>query len=304
MNEAPPARRRVLGAALRRYRANAGYGLDDAARILDCDRSKISRIETGRRGIRPGDLRELLSEYGVPEKECLALAAIARHNDQRGWWQSDEQVLPGACQDFIMESEAASVRAYAPQRVPALLQTRDYARALAAASVEYVTPEQQDQFVAARLGRQRVLLDGNPPQLWAIISEVALHQAVGGAEVMIGQLERIAEASQGLPSVTVQVLPFASRAHAAASGPFSVLRFPEAPKLRVVYLEGQTGGVYLEREADVARYNLLFEHLQASALSMAASRSLISDVAGKYGDFLPALKDRDSFPRGSGFLFH
>ena len=48
----PPVRRRIVGGALRRHRENAGYTLEDAARVLECDRSKISRIETGQRGIR------------------------------------------------------------------------------------------------------------------------------------------------------------------------------------------------------------------------------------------------------------
>ena len=74
----PPVRRRLLGGALRRYRENLGYALDDAARILECDRSKISRIETGQRGIRPKELRELLTEYGVPDREQAALLAIAQ----------------------------------------------------------------------------------------------------------------------------------------------------------------------------------------------------------------------------------
>ena len=55
-------RRRLVGGALRRYRENVGYALEDAARVLECDRSKISRIETGQRGIRPKELRELLTE--------------------------------------------------------------------------------------------------------------------------------------------------------------------------------------------------------------------------------------------------
>ena len=62
-------RRRLVGGVLRRYRENAGYTLQDAARVLECDRSKISRIETGQRGIRPKELRELLTEYGVPDRE-------------------------------------------------------------------------------------------------------------------------------------------------------------------------------------------------------------------------------------------
>jgi len=62
---APPVRRRLVGGALRRYRENLGYTLEDAARLLECDRSKISRIETGQRGIRGKELRELLAEYGI-----------------------------------------------------------------------------------------------------------------------------------------------------------------------------------------------------------------------------------------------
>lgn len=58
-----------IGAALRRVRVAAGLSIDDAARILDCHRSKISRVETGQRCIRPKELRELLAAYGVDEQE-------------------------------------------------------------------------------------------------------------------------------------------------------------------------------------------------------------------------------------------
>ena len=284
MADVPPARRRLLGAALRRYRESAGYGLNDAARILECDRSKISRIETGQRGIRPKELRELLAAYGVAQDERLALAAMARHNNRRGWWQSYEHVLSDAYQDYIiMESAAESIWAYESQLIPGLLQTVGYARALATASLDYVTSEQQEQFVRARLARQQTLLDDDPPRLWVIMSEGALYQAVGGPAVMSEQLSRLADACQQLPNVTVQVLPFDVGAHAAASGPFTILAFPEAPSLGIVYLEGQKGGIYLEDAIDVDRYNLVFQHLRASALSTAASWSLISEVANKNG---------------------
>src|SRR5260370_40893303 len=82
----PPVRRRLVGGALRRYRENVGYVLEDAARVLECDRSKISRIETGQRGIRPKELRELLTEYAVPESGQAALLALATRAGHRGWW--------------------------------------------------------------------------------------------------------------------------------------------------------------------------------------------------------------------------
>src|SRR5271166_1216207 len=119
----PPVRRRLLGAALRRYRENLGYGLDEAARILDCDRSKISRIETGQRGIRAKELRELLTEYGVAPAEQQALLAIAHRGRESGWWLDYRDVLSVAAQDYlIMEIAAAEILAYEPNHVPDLLQ--------------------------------------------------------------------------------------------------------------------------------------------------------------------------------------
>jgi transcriptional regulator with XRE-family HTH domain len=103
--DAPPVRRRLLGAALRRYRENLGFRLEDAARLLECDRSKISRIETGQRGIRPKELRELLAEYGVGEQERAALAVIA----QVGWRQGYSEVIPESYREFLGLELAASV---------------------------------------------------------------------------------------------------------------------------------------------------------------------------------------------------
>jgi Helix-turn-helix domain len=57
MTDGATLRRSVIGAALRRYREALGYPLDDPARILDCDRSKISRIENGIRAVRLPELR-------------------------------------------------------------------------------------------------------------------------------------------------------------------------------------------------------------------------------------------------------
>jgi len=281
MTDAPPVRRRLLGATLRRFREQAGYTLEDAARILECDRSKISRIETGQRGIRPKELRELLMEYGVDEPRRDALLAVARQAQQAGWWQSYGHVLDDAYQDFIgLEATATTIWTYEAQLVPGLLQTEGYARAIAAASLVNEGQEEHEQFVQVRLTRQQVLTrDDHPLQFWAILSEGALRQLVGGREVMQAQLAHLIDIGSNQPSVNLQVLPFVAGAHAATSGPFVILKFPETPDLGVVYLEGQTGGIYLESAEEVARYILVFEHLRASALSTTATVRLIEEVA-------------------------
>jgi transcriptional regulator with XRE-family HTH domain len=255
-----------------------GYALEDAARVLECDRSKISRIETGQRGIRPKELRELLAEYGVPDREQAALVAIASRGGQHGWWEPYADVLPGSWLDYvIMESAAAEIMTYEAQVVPSLLQTDDYARAIAAAAPRYATDGQREDALAAQAARRRAIL-GAPAgrRLSVILGEAALHQAVGGPEVMAGQVSHLARLAGHAPGLTLQVLPFTAGAHAAAgSASLAILRFPDAPGLGVVYLEALSGGVYLESQEDVARYIRAFALLRSAALSPAESMQLL-----------------------------
>jgi len=278
----PPVRRRLVGAALRRYRENLGYGLEEAARVLDCDRSKISRIETGQRGIRAKELRELLTEYGVAAGEQAALVAIAHRGRQHGWWQAYSDVLTDAGQDFIiLEASASEILAYEPIGIPDLLQTEGYARAIAEADPNCTEEEQRAHAVEAKLARQRLVLGERGTRLDVIIGEGALHQVISGCDVMRPQLTRLAsQAETGAGSIGVQVLPFAAGAHAASGyGPMSILRFTDTPSLGVVHLAGLSGGVSLEGQEDVVRYIRAFAGLRAAALSHAASARLLRDMA-------------------------
>jgi transcriptional regulator with XRE-family HTH domain len=289
----PPVRRRLVGSALRRYRENVGYTLEDAARVLECDRSKISRIETGQRGIRPKELRELLAEYGVPESDQAALVAIASRGGQRGWWHPYAGSFSEAYLDYIiMESLASEIMTYEAQLVPDLLQTDDYARAIAAAEPGYTTSDQREDAIAAMNVRRQGVLTGSPGpsgpsgssgssgrRLWVVLGEGALYQEVGGPGVLAGQIRHLVQLSEDLPDLTLQVLPFSAGAHAAAgSASLAILRFSDAPSLGVVYVEALSGGVYLESQADVARYIRAFALLRASALSAADSVRLLRSL--------------------------
>ena len=273
-------RRRLVGGALRRYRENVGYALEDAARVLECDRSKISRIETGQRGIRPKELRELLTEYGVPASEQLALVSIASRGGQQSWWHPYAGTMSDAYLDYvIMESAASEIMTYEAQLVPDLLQTDEYARAIAAAEPGYVSEQQREDAVAAKAVRRQAVLSGSR-RVSVILGEGALHQAVGGADVLAGQIAHLVRLSQDAPAITLQVLPFSAGAHVGAgSGSLAILRFPDAPTLGVVYLEALSGGVYLDSQSDVARYVRAFALLRAAALSSAGSARLLRGLA-------------------------
>ncbi|MGH7117898.1 MAG: helix-turn-helix domain-containing protein, partial [Acetobacteraceae bacterium] len=278
-------RRRLLGAALRRYREALGYGLEDAARVLDCDRSKISRIETGQRGIRVKELRELLTEYGVPEEEQAALIAVAHRAPQHGWWEEYRDVLPEAAQDYVvMEAAASEILAYEPSAVPDLLQTADYARAVADADPALASDVQRAHAVEVKLSRQRIVLGERRPRFDVVLGEGILHQSVGGTRLMRAQLATlaaIADEGEGLDAaVTLRVLPFAAGAYAAAGyGAMTILRFSETPSLGVIHLTALSGGVSLDGQEEVARYTRAFAQLRAAALAPASSARLLRKAA-------------------------
>jgi Domain of unknown function (DUF5753)/Helix-turn-helix domain len=254
-----------------------GYTLDDAARVLECDRSKVSRIETGQRGIRRKELRELLTEYGIDDQQQAILAAMADPRGARGWYGAYADVLPGAWQDYLLlEAGASRVPIYEAQRIPGLPQTMDYARALAEADPALADDDARDRVVEATLARQKTVLGERKPDIHIIIGEAALHQEVGGPEVMEGQFGLLAGVSGDSGVITVQILPFSSGAHAAVGvGSLAILQFLNTPGLGVVHLGGAGGGVCLEGQEDLAVHARVFEQLRAFALSPARSALLL-----------------------------
>jgi transcriptional regulator with XRE-family HTH domain len=295
----PPVRRRLLGSALREYRESLGYNLDEAARILECDRSKISRIETGDRGIRPKELRELLTEYGVPAVEQEALLAVAHRGRESGWWLDYRDVLSADAQDYvIMEIAAKEILGYEAIQVPSLLQTADYARAVAAADARYTSDEQRAHALEVTLNRQRVVIGGRAPNLDLVVTEGALRQVVGPPWVMRQQLARLAAVAEagyadglaaddapgtGRCPVSLRVLPFAAGAHASASqGPVTLLRFAETPDIGIIHLAALSGGVSLEGRDMMTRYLRAFTQLRAASLDSKRSTALIRAIARGY----------------------
>lgn len=286
----PTIRRRRLGAELRRLREGAGVTIDGVAERLECSASKISRIETGHTTATPRDVRDMLGIYGVVGAECEELVQIAREARQKGWWHPYSTVLTGA---YVgLEAAAGSVRAYEQQVVPGLLQTEEYAKAMIRAARPDITADEVDRRVRVRLGRQSLLIQDDPIDLWVVLDEAVVSRPVGGDAVMRAQLQRLVEAAD-LPNVTLQILPFKAGAHAGMDGTFTILDFPEPNDPDVVYAENATGGLFLEKGDELRKYAFIFDHIRAAALRPEESVALIAKLAKE-----PLWKSR---PRGSAW---
>ncbi|MER6182460.1 MULTISPECIES: helix-turn-helix transcriptional regulator [unclassified Streptomyces] len=280
-NVNPTVRRRRLGQELRRLRELKGMTAEEVAERLLVSQSKISRLENGRRSISQRDVRDLCGVYEVEDVRIVdSLMQMAKDSRQQGWWHSFGDIPYSV---YIgLETDAASLRVYDPQVVPGLLQTRTYAESLISGALPEATPTDIDKRVQVRLRRQeRISAAENPLRLWAVLDEAALRREVGNRQVMIEQLEHLIEMSQ-LPHVTVQMIPFTMGAHPGVSGQYAILEFPDAADSSVVYIEGVTSDLYLEKAQDVQKYSVMYEHLRAQALNVDQSREFISGIAKDY----------------------
>lgn len=280
-NVNPTVRRRRLGQELRRLRELKGMTAEEVAERLLVSQSKISRLENGRRSISQRDVRDLCGVYEVEDVRIVdSLMQMAKDSRQQGWWHSFGDIPYSV---YIgLETDAASLRVYDPQVVPGLLQTRAYAEALITGALPETTPTDIEKRVQVRMRRQdRISAPDNPLRLWTVLDESALRRVVGSRHLMRDQLEHLVEQSQ-LPHVTVQVIPFDMGAHPGLNGQYAILEFPDAADSSVVYIEGVTSDLYLEKANDVQQYSVMYEHLRAQALNVDQSRQLIADIAKEY----------------------
>lgn len=280
--EGPTVRRRRLGLELKKAREAAGMTQEVVSAHFEWHSAKLTRIETARVSVTARDVKDMLVLYGVTDSDYIqAMQALARRSKERSWWTDYKDILRGS---FIgLEAEATSERNWEPIIVPGLLQTEAYMRALMVAGSRLRPVQDVDRRVALRLKRQERLTDATDPlHLSAILDGSVLRRGVGGAEVMRGQLARLAEVAE-LPTVNLQVLPLDAGEHPLMGGPAVLLEFPDAAELDVVYMEG-IAGEYSEGEpAEVARYRRVFERLSATALNRRDTLKAITDALGELG---------------------
>jgi transcriptional regulator with XRE-family HTH domain len=272
-------RLRLLAAELRRLRASAELTREEVAERTGINTATLYRIETGRGRPQRRTLAALLDLYGTSEQQRHDLVALSREADTQGWLQSHHSDLPEQYTTYIgFEAEARSLRNYESLFVPGLLQTEAYARALITGNLPMASEQDVEARVRARMERQAVLTKDDPLRLWVVVDEAALHRLVGGTKVMHEQLTALLAATR-VPHVTVQVISYAAGAHAGMQGSFALMDFPNPADPAVVHIDSMAGDLFLETEADIRRYCLIFDNLRAVALSPADTASLLTTLA-------------------------
>ncbi|HKN51620.1 MAG TPA: helix-turn-helix transcriptional regulator [Amycolatopsis sp.] len=277
-NKRVSVRQRRVSAELRTLRVAAGLTCRELADALDCSESKISRMETGNRGLYADDVSAILGVLHVPTARRNELLALVREGEERNWHEVHGK-LPTNWKDLIrFETEAISIQNYEPMLIPGLAQVPDYSRAIIQGLSNRLSESEVDTLVSARMTRQVIFSRRPAPRIHLIIDETVLTRPVCPAEVMRAQLRHLLNLNER-SNVTIQVVPFTTNAHPGLEGPFVILDFETNPP--VTYMASCGTSSFLEEDEHIARVRLAWQGICAVALSREESLRLVASALGE-----------------------
>jgi len=256
--------RAALGRTLKFLREKAGRTLAQLAAETSYDKSYLYRLETGERLSKRAVMEDLDTHYG--SGDLLV----------RLWRDARKDVIKDKYKAFMELEATARVMWMFQLRVPGLLQTEEYARAvlsgLSGAQTTAGNSEEVEEQVAARMGRQELLHRQPTPSVRVILDESALRRPVPNAKVWKDQLTRLVDAGE-LPSVALQVLPFTAGVHDLMDS--HLWLFWQRVGEPVAYVEGNGFGELIDDPDKVLSFRLSYDLVRDAALTPAESMAFI-----------------------------
>jgi DNA-binding XRE family transcriptional regulator len=244
---------------LRFYRERAKLSGTEMGKIIGCVRSTVSRLESGELKIDEKQATNIDKRWNTGG-HFLRLLKYAKRGHDPDWFR----------EHIHFEAKATALKLCGHSLVPGLLQTEDYARAI------YTIGGSKDveADVAARMARKDTLNRPDPPLVWVLLDEDALHRPVGGPQVMRDQLTQFLELSS-LPNIMVRVVPGSVGYHVGLDGAFKIMTVDGTD---IVFTEAGGGGRLVMDAAEVREFGIAFDRVGSDALSRTSTRSLIEQA--------------------------
>ncbi|MEU0807928.1 helix-turn-helix transcriptional regulator [Streptomyces sp. NPDC005970] len=277
MRSLPTARQLRLGTELRRLRERAGMSSTESGRLLGTNQATISNIEASRLGVSADRLRALARNYRCADNALITALTDMAAERKRGWWEEYRETLHAGLLDLAeLEHHAIELRTAYVAHMPGLLQTIDHAREIFRQAVPPLSPPEVEHHVSHRVKRQAVLYRDKPTPYTAIVHEAALRMRFGGPATARGQLQYILDMTEH-GHIKVLVIPFEAGSF-PASGQSMLYAVGPVPQLDTVQLDTEHGSELLDAPAQLERYRVVLDRMEAVALTEHESRDLIRNI--------------------------
>jgi transcriptional regulator with XRE-family HTH domain len=250
-----------LADELRERRKAAGFTSQDAlAKVLNCDRTRVTKAETGQ-SVPTDDLLEawaMACDFDARPWKVVARHARERSSGAPRWFQGWLDV----------EGKAHTLRIWQPLTMPGLFQTSDYARALYRT---WLNEERTEEQVEIRMRRQAIFDRADPPSTTVVLDQSVLYRLIGSPQVMQDQLAHLVEMSER-PTIMIHIFPSDIGANAGLGGAIHLAAGFDMPE---VLLGGALVEDQVTQEPSLVRAaSDIFSFVRADALPRAASRTL------------------------------
>jgi transcriptional regulator with XRE-family HTH domain len=261
VGESSPAQ--IFGKLLRAFRDEVGLSQQELAERSLCSQPLISGLERGTKATKRDQID--LIDHALEAKGKLLTA-----------WPMTAAGGASAERIADLEAEAAVIHDWENRVVSGLLQTRDYARAVARAGFAMASAEKIETIAGKRIERQDIFAKGEPPLTWFVVDECVFYRPYGGRAVMLEQLLKL-EALAEQPNIVIQVMESSSIHHPGGEGPLRIMEYRDSAP--IWYTDGwnESGRITEDRE-EVAQAMTNFNLIRASALPPEPSKKFIATM--------------------------
>jgi transcriptional regulator with XRE-family HTH domain len=254
----------LIAVELRRQRELNKLSGSRLAALLGCDRSTVSRYESGTRKLPEKHAKVIDRAWGA-EGLFERLVRYAKSGNDEDWFLGLTEY----------EAMATRIKMWEVLVVPGLLQTPDYARAVLTAGIL----DDVDAAVEKRMARQAAVFNRPKlPHLTVILNWVVLEQPIGPPEIMRAQLARLLEVGE-LPNVSVRILEKAARAHVGLDGSCILLTVNGKD---IAFADAPQRGRIIREVHDVEDFAVRFDRIGDIAAPAGPSRALIERAMESY----------------------
>lgn len=273
----PTARQQRLGAELRKLREGAGLSTEQAAAVLETNRTVITSTEAGRHGVSPERVRRMAYHYDCTDQELIDVLAGMGAERTKGWWEEFRGLLPPTFLDIAeLEWFAQELRMTTLAHIPGPFQTEAFARALFEAAIPPLPEDESEARVSHRIQRHRALDRPDAPTYTAIVHEAAFRIEVGGPAVLREQLAHILKMADR-QNVTLRAIPFSAGAF-PGSGQAFLYAHGDVPYLDTVQLDRTSVAEFLHTGTQLRKFSLQLDQMERIALSETRTRDLIRSI--------------------------
>ncbi|MGW1177074.1 helix-turn-helix domain-containing protein [Kitasatospora sp. NPDC002543] len=263
----------AVGKMIKLFRERAGITQKQLAKVTGYSEDHVGAVE---RGVRTPRI-----EYLTVVDDALdagGLLKVVADDVMKAKVRVSER-HPAYNKAFTQEEgKALEIHSYSTLLIPGLLQTEAHMRALYEMRRPWLSVEQIDTWVAARLARQEILTRWPLPTMSWVIDESALRRPIGGWDVHREQLERLLKVAE-IRGLELQIMPLDAPENAGMGGPFTLLTPPGRPP--IAYVEVQHVNRLITEPEEVRKMAARYGTLRGQALNMRESLALIEMILGE-----------------------